>query len=179
MNRLSVKLLSIIAVFFFLESSVIAEDLKSIVEDIQGGQISIDPIDAPLLLPFAVEWDSQASKTTNGGPVGLTPYRNLAEPNEDLLKASIEALAKNENAIRFFSSQETQEAFDEAYTRARNNGSSVGLIPHSQAARYWLLSQTIAAGPETLAAYPNGPSAQWCLPPLIRCTPPTPVPTNQ
>lgn len=158
--------------------TVQAQDAARIIEELQAGTLPIKETSTPVLLPFAMEWDKHATATANAGkqPVA-NQYKSLAVPDGGRLTASIEALTKNDEAIEFYTNPKTIDAFNNAYQKAVNDGSSIGMIPHEQAMRYWIISRTVAVGPNAIAAYREGrASPEWCLPPLIRCTPPRPAP---
>lgn len=159
-----------------LIAPAVADDARQIIADFQNGTLPITKTDIPILLPFAMEWDALATTGDNAKNRAKPElYQMLTVPDQSRLKASIDALGKNEEAMKFFTDDKTIKAFNMAYENAINSGSSVGMIPHEQAMKYWILSRTVSAGPEIIAAYPGtGASLLWCLPPLIRCTPPTP-----
>lgn len=161
-----------------LIAPALADDARQIIADFQNGTLPITDTDTPILLPFAMEWDALATSGDDANKRAKPEqYQMLTEPDQNRLKASIDALGKNEEAVRFFTDDKTIEAFNMAYEKAISSGSSVGMIPHEQAMKYWILSRTVSAGPEIIAAYPGGnASPEWCLPPLIRCTPPIPIP---
>jgi hypothetical protein len=166
----------------WLSTSAYADDAKQIIEKLQSGQSSIGETATPLLLPFAMEWDALAS-TANKDLKRAKPkqYQMLATPDPTRMKASMEALGRNQEAVKFFIDPKTIEAFNQTYQKAVDSGSSVGMIPHAQAMEYWVLSKTVTAGPEVIEAYPTAGNAspEWCLPPLIRCTPPRPAPQDK
>lgn len=161
-----------------LIAPALADDAHQIIADFQNGTLPITETDTPVLLPFAMEWDGLAT-TGDNAKARAKPeqYQMLTVPDQSRLKASIDALGNNEEAMKFFTDDKTIEAFNMAYEKAVSSGSSVGMIPHDQAMKYWILSRTVSAGPEAIAAYPGSyASLEWCLPPLIRCAPPIPVP---
>lgn len=161
-----------------LIAPVLADDARQIIADFQNGTLPITETDTPILLPFAIEWDALAT-TGDNAKTRAKPeqYQMLTVPDQSRLKASIDALGNNEDAMKFFTDDNTVEAFNMAYEKAISSGSSVGMIPHEQAMKYWILSRIVSAGPEAIGAYPEGyASPEWCLPPLIRCTPPIPAP---
>ncbi|MDX8353961.1 hypothetical protein [Cognatiyoonia sp. IB215182] len=157
-----------------------SQEAQLIINQYKTGALPIEAAEIPLLLPFATEWDRVARMTEpSSGAVQLGQYQALSIPSDDRLKEAMSALSNNAHAIEFFTNEQTIAAFNQAYEAAQNDGSPVGMIPHDQALRFWMTSRAITAGPEAIAAFPrNGPSAQWCLPPLILCTPPTPVPSE-
>lgn len=160
-----------------ISSVALAQNAEDIVHEFARGNLPIGIDDAPLLLPFAMEWDAQASAIHGQSMrAQLRDYVHLMEPNSSWLEDSVRALAENDEALFFFSSAEMQNAFDETYEHARQAGSSIGLIPHDQAMRYWMLSQAISAGPSFIERFPGDPQIQWCFPPFIRCVPPAPLP---
>lgn len=161
-------------------TQVSAQETQGIIDQFETGVLPIEATEIPLLLPFATEWDRVARTTEPGsGAAQLEQYRALSIPSDDRLNEALSALSSNALALEFFTSEETIAAFNLAYEAAQSEGSPVGMIPHDQALRFWMTSRAITAGPEAIAAFPrNGPSVQWCLPPLILCTPPTPIPSE-
>ena len=162
-----------------LNAPTYAAEAQQIIEKFQSGNLPITDTETPILLPFAMEWDALAATGENANRRAKPEqYQSLTVPDEGRLKASIEALGRNDEAMKFFTDDKTIEAFNQTYEKAISAGSPVGMIPHDQAMEYWMLSKTITAGPEAIEAYPGDgyASPEWCLPPLIRCTPPKPVP---
>lgn len=155
-----------------------AQDAAGIVEELQAGTLPIKETATPVLLPFAIEWDAKATAVTDAGkPATADQYRALAVPDGGRLAASLKALANNDDALTFYTDPKTIDAFNRTYQKAVDDGSSIGMIPQADAMRYWMISRTVTAGPEAIAAYRAGrASPEWCLPPLIRCTPPRPAP---
>lgn len=172
------SLASIALTGLILVSNAQAQDAAGIIEELQSGTLPIKETATPVLLPFAMEWDAKAAAATDTGkPATADQYRALSVPDGNRMAASLEALANNDDAITFYTDPKTIEAFNQAYQKAIDDGSSIGMIPHADAMRYWMLSRTVTAGPEAIAAYRTGnASPEWCLPPLIRCTPPRPAP---
>lgn len=162
-------------------SGAYAQEPQSIIDDFSAGMLPIEAAELPLLLPFAAEWDSVVSKSydLNIAPT-IEQYQALALSDEQVLIDSMSALANNPDAVDFFANEETIEAFNLVYDNAINERSSVGMIPHDDAMRFWVVSRTLATGPEALASFRIAdPRIQWCLPPLISCTPPEPIPVPE
>ena len=157
-----------------------AQQASDLIDQFEAGQMPIDAAEIPLLIPFARQWDKLAAPEKDSEELPRADhYQMLAIPDEGRLKETIDALTRNDEAVKFFTQDETIEAFNQTYQRAVDSGSSIGMIPHDKALKYWIASRALTAGPEALAAYPGGgTSPQWCLPPLISCTPPQPPPTE-
>lgn len=155
-----------------------AQDADKIIEELTTGTLPIMEKSTPILLPFAVEWDANAAIADDlYAQTATSEYQALMVPDVSRLQASVEALANNAAAKDFYTDDETIAAFRSAYEDAAARGSTIGMIPRDDAMRYWILSRTVASGPEAVADYrPGYASPEWCLPPLIRCTPPRPAP---
>ena len=167
-------------IFIGLTTPAMATDIEDIINEFRNGQLPISENETPILLPFATEWDSFSQPTNDSTRTQRNQeYHQLTVPDGDWLRASVEALISNDDAVEYYTSEETNAAFREVYEQARQSGAAVGLIPYEQAMRYWLLSSAVSLGPENLEAYPSGPNAQWCLPPIIRCGPSPPDPERQ
>ena len=152
-------------------STASSDDFGSIIEEFRDGKLPLkSAAEASALLPFATEWDAISS---GGKPTHAEAYNQLVNVNTDWMNEAVKALVDNPEAVKFFTSDEANKAFVSTYEKARKSGSSVGYVPYDQAKRFWLMSRTITAGPELIGRYPSGPSVQWCLPPFIRCGPPS------
>lgn len=175
MKYLICKLLLLITLVTGASSHSTAEDMSSLIEDFQNGNLPINSSNVSILIPFAMEWDAQAASSASSS-ISIDPehYRTIMRSDSNLLEKSIEALTANSQALEHFKKPEVQEAFDKVFEQARENGASVGMIPHNKALQYWLMSQILTVGPKTLSASLDNPSLQWCLPPFIGCTPKAP-----
>ncbi|WGI22820.1 hypothetical protein [Amylibacter sp. IMCC11727] len=171
----------VFAAYTTLAVPAFAETVDEIINEFQRGELPIENSASSILLPFAWEWDAVSSKVVGRSNLAKgEAYHALSTSDEDWMKASIQALTSNDNAVDFFKTDETMEAFDKTYQTAVDIGSSVGGISREDALRYWILSRAVAAGPEVLSGLPQGEiSVQWCLPPLIRCTPPKVLPKDE
>jgi hypothetical protein len=181
MKRLFTLTSRILLTLFLTSTAALSQDMQALIDEFEAGNLPLEGKEIPLLIPFAKEWDSLAATDENTGELpNLNQYQALTSQDGERLREAFSALAGNDDAVAFFTEDDTINAFNEAYTRAQNQGSPVGLIPHEQALRYWMASRALTTGPDILSAYPGGyASPEWCLPPLIRCTPPIPVPKEQ
>lgn len=173
----SVLLLAVISLIGS-STSAFATDIYSLVEKFRQGDGPINKTSTSVLLPFAMSWDAAAATGALASmKARRSQYEAFADPGEDRLQESMEALAQNPDALDFFDDPDTEAIFKDVYDRAAQKGSPVGMIPYDDAKLYWMVSRAIAAGPDAIAAYsPDKVSPEWCLPPLIRCLPPRPVP---
>lgn len=180
-TKIDPKYACLVALLFAVAPRAEAQDAKQLVDELGTGVLPIEAKEIPLLIPFAREWDRIAATEKNAAKApSLNQYRSLSKADKTRLSETLSALAGNDEALSFFTKQETIDAFSEAYSKAQAKGSSIALIPHHQAMRYWMVSRVLAAGPEAMARYSDGyVSPEWCLPPLILCTPPTPVPDDK
>lgn len=155
-----------------------AADIHSLVGKFRRGDGPINETSTSVLLPFAMSWDAVAATGALETMRARRPqYGAFVDPGEDRLIKSVEALAQNPDALDFFDDPDTEAIFKDVYDRAAQKGSPVGMIPYDDAKLYWMVSRAIAAGPDAIAAYSRDKvSPEWCLPPLIRCLPPRPVP---
>ncbi|WP_322889996.1 MULTISPECIES: hypothetical protein [unclassified Yoonia] len=155
-----------------------AQDAMALIEDLQLAVPAMIEDSTSVLLPFAMEWDMQASALHDKGFVVMpSEYQALAVGDSARLNQSITALAKNESAMRLYTDNAAIAAFNQVYQQASNEGSSIGMIPRDDALLYWVLSRSIIEGPDAISNFREVDGSQeLCLPPFIRCTPPNPSP---
>lgn len=171
----------ILLILFLTSYAAHAQNMRALIDEFEAGNLPIEGKEIPLLIPFAKEWDNLATTGENTGKAPtLNQYQALTSQDDEKLREALSALAGNDDAVTFFTEDDTINAFNEVYARAQEQDSSIGLIPYEQALRYWMASRALTTGADILSTYPGGHTvAQWCLPPVIRCTPPIPVPEEQ
>lgn len=171
MRLLGVPVAALIA---SLAISCRAEDAQRIIDLIDQGMAPVELTEVPLLIPFAAEWDRIANEL-NGDSYEppVESYEALTIPDEHMFNSSMLALSRNQDAKDFFTAPNTIAEFSRAHRHAQDSGSPIGMIQHEEALRFWIASRALTSGPDSLSAFQTGDqTVQWCLPPLILCSPP-------